>query len=105
MNKKQTVDLKLAEAARRVPEQLHLVRLSKTQLKVLKTIVPGEKVTADQIASRCDLSKSWASNLMKQLNIKFYLERIPQNRRVGGVEYVYMVKQGKHSYVASTCSN
>lgn len=63
MNKKQTVDLKLVEAARRVPEQLHLVRLSKTQLKVLKTIVLGENVTADQIASQCDLSKSWASTI------------------------------------------
>lgn len=89
MNKKQTVDLKLAEAACRVPEQLHLVRLSKTQLKVLKTIVPSEKVTADQIASRCDLSKSWASNLLKALYDKKYVSRVGVHRSMGGMEYRY----------------
>ncbi|HIF9284161.1 TPA: hypothetical protein ACX6RV_000382 [Photobacterium damselae] len=45
------------EAARFAPHQVGLIKLSKTQLKVLQLIMLGEKVTAEQIAERCELSQ------------------------------------------------
>ncbi len=53
------------EAVRFAPYQFGLINLSKTQLKVLRSINPGEEVTSEQIAERCELSSSWASTLLK----------------------------------------
>ncbi|MBF4247475.1 MarR family transcriptional regulator, partial [Vibrio anguillarum] len=46
----------LITAARIAPHQVALVKLSKTQLKVLSSIRWGEEVTSSQIADRLDLS-------------------------------------------------
>ncbi len=53
------------EAARVVPHQVGLIKLSKTQLKVLQSIMPSEKITAEQIADRYELASSWISTLLK----------------------------------------
>ncbi len=63
--KNEQINANLMEAARAVPYQVGLIKLSKTQLKVLRSIMLGEKVTAEQIAERCELSSSWASTLLK----------------------------------------
>lgn len=79
----------LITAARIAPHQVALVKPSKTQLKVLNSIKAGEKVTAAQIAHRCDLSESWASTLLKRLYEKHYLQRTGMIRLCGGTEYNY----------------
>lgn len=79
----------LITAARIAPHQVALVKPSKTQLKVLNAIKAGEKVTAAQIAHRCDLSESWASTLLKRLYEKHYLQRTGGVRQCGGVEFSY----------------
>jgi DNA-binding MarR family transcriptional regulator len=79
----------LITAARLVPHQVARVKPSKTQLKVLGSIKVEEKVTAAQIAHRCDLSESWASTLLKRLYEKHYLRRTGGVRQCGGVEYGY----------------
>ncbi len=79
----------LVAAARIAPHQVALVKPSKTQLKVLNSIKEGEKVTAAQIAHRCDLSESWASTLLKRLYEKHYLHRTGTIRLCGGTEYNY----------------
>ncbi|MFS1491509.1 MarR family transcriptional regulator [Vibrio splendidus] len=79
----------LVAAARLVPHQVKLVKLSKTQLRVLDSIKQGEEVTAQYIAERCDLSPSWASSLLKRLNEKYYLNRRLLSKEEGGVEFVY----------------
>ncbi|PSW23948.1 MarR family transcriptional regulator [Photobacterium phosphoreum] len=73
--KNEQINTDLMEAARVVPHQVGLIKLSKTQLKVLQSIMPGEKVTAEQIAERCDLSCSWASTLLKRIWERGYLTR------------------------------
>lgn len=52
MNKKQTVDQNLLKAARQVPEQVQLIRLSKAQLNVLQNIQRNEQVSAMTMAKR-----------------------------------------------------
>lgn len=79
----------LITAARSTPHQVARIKLSKTQLKVLDSINVGEKVTAAQIAYRCDLSESWASTLLKSLYKKHYLQRTGGVRQCGGVEFFY----------------
>ncbi|MBY7859106.1 BlaI/MecI/CopY family transcriptional regulator [Vibrio fluvialis] len=79
----------LVVAARIAPHQVALVKPSKTQLKVLNAIKAGEKVTAEQIAHRCDLSESWASTLLKRLYEKHYLQRTGGVRQCGGVVFRY----------------
>ncbi|MCZ4371168.1 helix-turn-helix domain-containing protein [Vibrio diazotrophicus] len=81
----------LITAARIAPHQVALVKPSKTQLKVLNAIKAGEKVTAAQIALRCDLSESWASTLLKRLYEKRYLQRTGGVRQYGGVEFSYSI--------------
>jgi predicted transcriptional regulator len=51
--------------------------------------MPGEKVTAEQIAERCDLSSSWASTLLKTVWEKGYLVRGSYVRMNGGLKFVY----------------
>ncbi|HIF9067516.1 TPA: MarR family transcriptional regulator [Photobacterium damselae] len=72
------------EAARVAPHQVGLIKLSKTQLKVLQSIMPGEKITAEQIAERCGLSCSWASTLLKRIWERGYLVRAAFMRNGGG---------------------
>ncbi|MBF4237564.1 MarR family transcriptional regulator [Vibrio anguillarum] len=79
----------LITAARIAPHQVALVKLSKTQLKVLSSIRWGEEVTSSQIADRLDLSESWASTLLKQLGSKLFLKRRSAIRQNGGIEFVY----------------
>lgn len=79
----------LITAARSVPHQVARIKLSKTQLRVLHSIRRGESVTASQIASRLDLSDSWASTLLKRLYEKNYLQRSGGVRQCGGVEFSY----------------
>ena len=79
----------LITAARSVPHQVARIKLSKTQLRVLYSIRRGESVTASQIASRLDLSDSWASTLLKRLYEKHYLQRSGGVRQCGGVEFSY----------------
>ncbi|AQM21500.1 MarR family winged helix-turn-helix transcriptional regulator [Vibrio anguillarum] len=79
----------LITAARLVPHQVARIKPSKTQLKVLSSIRWGEEVTSSQIADRLDLSESWASTLLNQLNCKLFLERRPNARQNGGVEFFY----------------
>ncbi len=81
----------LITAARCFPHQVARVKPSKTQLKVLDSINVGEKVTAAQIAHRCDLSESWASTLLKRLYEKHYLQRTGGVRQCGGVEFSYFM--------------
>lgn len=80
----------LITAARSFPHQVARVKPSKTQLKVLDSINVGEKVTAAQIAHRCELSESWASTLLKQLTERSYLDRKAGARQSGGVEFHYV---------------
>ncbi|ELH0894233.1 MarR family transcriptional regulator [Vibrio fluvialis] len=81
----------LITAARIAPHQVALVKLSKTQLKVLNSIKAGEKVTAVEIARRCSLSNSFASTLLKTLIQKGYLTRKAMIERTGGVEFGYSI--------------
>ncbi|ULN63110.1 MarR family transcriptional regulator [Vibrio gigantis] len=81
----------LITIARQIPHQVRLVKLSKTQLKVLKSIGQGEQVTATQVAKRCDLSSSFSSTLLKGLVTKSYLSRRGGSRLYGGVEYSYFL--------------
>lgn len=79
----------LITIARQVPHQVGLVKLSKTQLRVLNVIKVGEEVTALQISERCDLSTSWASTLLNKLFTKGYLERYRGSCEFGGIEFEY----------------
>ncbi|MFS1959335.1 MarR family transcriptional regulator [Vibrio lentus] len=81
----------LVAAARLVPHQVKLVKLSKTQLRVLDSIKHGEEVTAQLIAERCGLSPSWASSLLKRLHEKCYLMRSSTGQASGGIEFSYVV--------------
>lgn len=81
----------LITIARVVPQQVGMLKLSKTQLKVLQSIRPGEQVTASQVAERCELSPSWASSLLKGGVNKGYLTRRGDSRLFGGVEYIYFL--------------
>lgn len=83
------IDPHLVKAARAVPHQVGLVKLSKTQLRVLKSIDASEEVTASQIATRCDLSPSWASTLLRRLFEKCYLQRSSGVLHAGGIEFKY----------------
>ncbi|PSU86944.1 MarR family transcriptional regulator [Photobacterium kishitanii] len=87
--KNEQINADLMEAARAVPHQVGLIKLSKTQLKVLQSIMPGEKVTAEQIAKRCELSSSWASTLLKMVWERGYLKRTAFIREGGGVVFDY----------------
>ncbi|KJF95182.1 MarR family winged helix-turn-helix transcriptional regulator [Photobacterium angustum] len=87
--KNEQVNAGLMEAARDVPHQVGLIKLSKTQLKVLQSIIPGEKVTAEQIAERCELSRSWASTLLKRVWERGYLMRAVSIRGDGGYLFNY----------------
>ena len=87
--KNEQINADLMEAARVVPHQVGLIKLSKTQLKVLQSIMPGEKVTAELIAERCELSNSWASTLLKTVWERGYLYRRLTPMLHGGIEYVY----------------
>lgn len=51
--------------------------------------MPSEKVTAEQIAERCELSSSWASTLLKTVWERGYLVRGGHVRMNGGLEFVY----------------
>ncbi|CAH6913154.1 MULTISPECIES: MarR family transcriptional regulator [Vibrio] len=79
----------LVAAARLAPHQVKLVKLSKTQLRVLDSIKQGEEVTAQLIAKRCDLSPSWASSLLRSLYLRCYLTRVNVGLDFGGVEFRY----------------
>ncbi|MEZ8533035.1 MarR family transcriptional regulator [Vibrio cyclitrophicus] len=79
----------LVAAARLVPHQVKLVKLSKTQLRVLGSIKQGEEVTAQYIAKRCGLSPSWASSLLRQLNERRYLTRASISLERGGTVFTY----------------
>ena len=83
------IDLNLVRAARAVPHQVGLVKLSKTQLRVLQSIKCGEEVTADDIATRCRLSAAWASTTLRRLSEKAYLVRRYEVRQNGGIGYFY----------------
>ncbi|MCG3880689.1 MarR family winged helix-turn-helix transcriptional regulator [Psychrobacter sp. Ps6] len=87
--KNEQINANLMEAARAVPHQVGLIKLSKTQLKVLQSINPGEEVTSEQIAERCNLSSSWASTLLKTIWERGYLVRDILVRQNGGVIYLY----------------
>nr|WP_232610625.1 MarR family transcriptional regulator [Photobacterium phosphoreum] len=87
--KNEQINANLMGAARVVPHQVGLIKLSKTQLKVLQSIMPGEKVTAELIAERCELSNSWASTLLKTVWERGYLYRRLTPMLHGGIEYVY----------------
>ncbi|MCD9498592.1 MarR family transcriptional regulator [Photobacterium carnosum] len=87
--KNEQINTDLMGAARVVPHQVGLIKLSKTQLKVLQSIMLGEKVTAEQIAERCELSNSWASTLLKMVWERRYLVRGGYVRMNGGLEFVY----------------
>ena len=84
----------LVAAARLVPHQVKLVKLSKTQLRVLDSIKQGEEVTAQYIAERCDLSPSWASSLLKNLTERHYIKRVSKVLLRGGIEYIYLRLSG-----------
>ena len=90
--KNEQINANLMGAARVVPHQVGLIKLSKTQLKVLQSIMPGEKVTAEQIAERCDLSCSWASTLLKTVWEGGYLKRTALVREGGGVVFSYYLR-------------
>ncbi|PSV18232.1 MarR family transcriptional regulator [Photobacterium kishitanii] len=87
--KNEQINTDLMEAARVVPHQVGLIKLSKTQLKVLQSIMPCEKVTAEQIVERCNLSNSWASTLLKTVWERGYLKRTAFMREGGGVVFDY----------------
>ncbi|PSU35193.1 MarR family transcriptional regulator [Photobacterium lutimaris] len=84
------IDPNLVRAARAVPHQVGLVKLSKTQLRVLQSIRCGEEVTAGDIAERCELSSAWASSLLRRLTEKGYLSRITGKQDTGGIEFQYL---------------
>ncbi|HFQ4959186.1 TPA: MarR family transcriptional regulator [Vibrio vulnificus] len=86
---KRDIDHNLMAAAQAVPHQVRLVKLSKTQLKVLDSIRRGEEVTAQQISERCDLSASWSSSLLKMIWERGYLNRVAVGCDFGGLEYFY----------------
>ena len=65
------------------------MKLSKTQLRVLDSIQVGEKVTAQRIAERYNLSSSWASTLLKRLYDKSYLKRTGSGQKSRGIEFNY----------------
>ncbi|MCD9555764.1 winged helix-turn-helix transcriptional regulator [Photobacterium carnosum] len=88
--KNEQISANLMGSARVVPHQVGLIKLSKTQLKVLQSIIPGEKVTAEQIAERCELSCSWASTLLKTVWERGYLKRTLFVRESGGIEFIYI---------------
>ncbi len=79
----------LITAARSTPHQVARIKPSKTQLKVLRSIRRGEEVTSIQISERLDLSESWASTLLKNLNSKLFLKRRCVVRKNGGIEFFY----------------
>lgn len=87
--KNEQINANLMGAARAVPHQVGLIKLSKTQLKVLQSINPGEEVTSEQIAKRCGLSSSWASTLLKTVWERGYLKRTVFMRESGGVVFKY----------------
>nr|WP_305845813.1 MarR family winged helix-turn-helix transcriptional regulator [Photobacterium kishitanii] len=89
--KNEQINADLMGAARVVPHQVGLIKLSKTQLKVLQSIMPGEKVTAEQIAKRCELSNSWASTLLKTVWERGYLVREFFVKSNGGLKYKYKI--------------
>ncbi len=79
------------EAVRFAPYQFGLINLSKTQLKVMQSINPGEEVTSEQVAKRCNLSSSWASTLLKTVWERGYLVRTAFIREGGGVMFYYLI--------------
>lgn len=83
----------LITAARSAPHQVALIKPSKTQLKVLRSIGINESVTASQVATRLGLSESWASTLLKELARKLFLDRQGCSRQLGGVEFVYRLRE------------
>lgn len=83
------IDPNLVRAARAVPHQVGLVKLSKTQLRVLQSIGCGEEVTAGDIAIRCGLSAAWASTTLRRLSERAYLTRYDKGVTVGGIEFAY----------------
>ncbi|MGR5061957.1 MarR family transcriptional regulator [Photobacterium sp. DNB22_13_2] len=83
------IDPNLVRAARAVPHQVGLVKLSKTQLRVLQSIKCGEEVTAGDIAERCGLSAAWASSTLRRLCERAYLIRYARGGTVGGIEFAY----------------
>jgi DNA-binding MarR family transcriptional regulator len=84
-----SIDPHLVRAARAVPHQVGLVKLSKTQLRVLQSIKCGEEVTAGDIAERCGLSAAWASTTLRRLSERAYLVRRVESKQVGGLCYLY----------------
>ncbi|UKA26706.1 MarR family transcriptional regulator [Photobacterium damselae subsp. damselae] len=87
--KNEQINTNLMEAARAVPHQVGLIKLSKTQLKVLRSIERGEQVTPLDIVDRCNLSQSFASSLLRCLCEKSYLSRRAEPNKSGGVTYCY----------------
>ena len=79
----------LVSAARAAPHQVGLVKLSKTQLRVLLAIKSGEEVTAGDIATRCGLSSAWASTTLRRLCERSYLIRYAKGGTAGGIEFAY----------------
>ena len=88
----------LITAARNCPHQVMRVKPTKTQLKVLDAIRTGESVTAQQMAERCDISRSFTSTLLKGLVDKGYLTRFREIRILGGVEYSYSTIHPSYLY-------
>lgn len=88
--KNEQINANLMGVARVVPHQVGLIKLSKTQLKVLQSIMPGEKVTAEQIAERCELSNSWASTLLKTVWERGYLVRERLINCNGSIAFTYI---------------
>ncbi|TLS83872.1 winged helix-turn-helix transcriptional regulator [Photobacterium damselae subsp. damselae] len=88
--KNKQINANLMEAARAVPHQVGLIKLSKTQLKVLQSINPREEVTSEQIAKRCDLSSSWASTLLKTIWERGYLKRTKIINDGGSIAFIYI---------------
>ncbi|PSU86645.1 hypothetical protein C0W42_19715 [Photobacterium kishitanii] len=56
----------------------------------------GEKVTAEQIAERCDLSSSWASTLLKTVWERGYLVRTAFMREGGGITFQYLLYKQRY---------
>ena len=84
-----TIDENLSNIARRIPEQITLVKLSKTQMKVFLEIKRGELITPNDIADCCELSPAWASTILRRLYEKTYLDRRAESTQSGGLTYVY----------------
>lgn len=82
------IDTRLMTIARVIPHQIVLIKLSKTQLKVLNEIKRGQ-VTSEHIAKRCGLSPAWASTLLRRLKEKSYLNRRLNTTEGGGITYTY----------------